>query len=82
MKISGRYRVGPKTELALRADDDVAAKVFGGSSSEEISTRLLSGAQPSAVASRLWGRTLDEMYAERSRIVGPRSLVRIVRNSR
>jgi hypothetical protein len=80
MKISGRYRVGPKTELALRADDDVAAKVFGGSSSEEISTRCYL-VRNRAVAGRLWGRTLDEMYAERSRIVGPRSLVRIVRNS-
>jgi hypothetical protein len=80
MKISGRYRVGGKTELALRDEDDVAAKVFGANSSEEISTRcyLL---RNRAVAARLWGRALDEMYAERSRIVGPRSLLRIVRNS-
>lgn len=80
LKISGRYRVGLKTDLALRNGDDVAAKIFGGNSSEEISTRCYL-VRNRDVAARLWGRTLDEMYAERSRIVGPRSLLRIVRNS-
>jgi hypothetical protein len=80
LKISGRYRVGAETGLALRDGDDIAAKVHRDGPSGEISTRcyLL---RDRSVAARLWQRSLDELYAERSRIVGPRSLLRIVRNS-
>ena len=34
-----------------------------------------------AVATRLWERTLDEIYAEAARIQGPRSLLRILKSS-
>jgi|SRR5580658_42480 hypothetical protein len=80
LKISGRYKIGPETELVLREGDDIAAKVQGDGSTGEISTRcyLL---RDRSVAARLWERSLDEVYAERSRIVGPRSLIRIIRNS-
>jgi hypothetical protein len=80
LKISGRYTVGPKTELTLGDGDDIVGKVSGEGLAAEISTRcyLL---RDKAVAGRLWGRALDEMYAERSRIVGPRSMIRIIRNS-
>ena len=80
MKISGRYRVGVGTGLRLGAADDIAARVYRRGSSQEISTRCYL-MRDRGVASRFWERTLDEMYAERSRIAGPRSLVRIVRNS-
>jgi hypothetical protein len=80
LKISGRYRVGPRTGLALRDGEDIAAKVYRHGRSEEISTRCYL-VRNRAVAALLWERTLDEMYAARGRIVGPRSLMRIVRNS-
>jgi hypothetical protein len=80
LKISGRYRIGAETELSLRDGDDIAARVHRGGACGEISTRcyLL---RSRSVAERLWQRSLDEVYAERSRIVGPRSLARIIRNS-
>ena len=80
LKISGRYRIGSHTELALRAGDDIAAKVHRNGLTEEVSTRCYL-MRNRGIAARLWERSLDEMYAERSRIVGPRSLVRIIRNS-
>jgi hypothetical protein len=80
LKISGRYRIGPGTELSLRDGDDIAAKVPRVGVSGEISTRCYL-VRDRSVASRLWQRSLDEVYAERSRIVGPRSLLRILRNS-
>jgi hypothetical protein len=80
LKISGRYRVGAATELSLREGDDVAAKVQGEGPSAEISTRCYL-VRNKKVAVGLWERSLDELYAERSRIVGPRSLLRIIRNS-
>jgi hypothetical protein len=80
LKISGRYRIGAATDLSLRDNDDIAAKVHGDGDSAEISTRCYL-VRSRAVAERLWERALDELYAERSRIVGPRSLVRIIRNS-
>jgi hypothetical protein len=80
LKISGRYKIGAETELALQDGDDIAAKIHRSGPSGEISTRcyLL---RHKSVAERFWQRSLDELYAERSRIVGPRSLLRIVRNS-
>src|SRR5665213_2786107 len=39
LKISGRYRVGARTELSLRENDDVAAKAQGEGNLAEISTR-------------------------------------------
>jgi hypothetical protein len=80
LKISGRYRVGARTELFLGDSYDVVAKLHGGGSAAGISTRcyLMRNRE---IAARLWERTLDEIYAERSRIVGPRSLMRIIRNS-
>ena len=73
LKISGRYRIGARTELALRDGDDIAAKVQQKGADGEISTRCYL-VRDRAIASRLWERTLDAMYAECSRIVGPRSL--------
>ncbi|HEY5227553.1 MAG TPA: hypothetical protein VIJ19_03375 [Opitutaceae bacterium] len=80
LKISGRYTVGPKTELTQGPEADVVGKASGEGLAAEISTRcyLL---RDKAIAARLWGRAIDEIYAERSRIVGPRSLIRIIRNS-
>ncbi len=80
LKISGRYRVGGGTGLALREGDDIAAKLRGSGPTAEISTRcyLL---RDKAVAAAFWENALDQVYAERSRIVGPRSVLRIVRNS-
>jgi hypothetical protein len=79
LKISGRYRVGTPTDLALVGDDDIAARVPA-DSPNEISTRCYL-MRSKAVAARLWPRALDEFYADQCRIVGPRSLLRIVRNS-
>lgn len=80
LKISGRYRLGAHSDLSLNAGDDVAAKVYRGAKSGEISTRcyLLRNRE---VAALVWERALDGMYAERSRIKGPRSLMRIIGNS-
>jgi hypothetical protein len=80
LKISGRYRVGPGTGLRLREGDDVAGKVYIHGRTRSLSTRcyLL---RDRTVAARLWERALDEMYAEQARIHGPRSLLRILRNS-
>jgi hypothetical protein len=80
LKISGRYRVGPATQLVLRETDDVVAKVYHPGGSAEISTRCYL-MRDKAVASALWARSLDELYAQPSRIVGPRSLIRIIGNS-
>ena len=80
LKLSGRYRIGPRTELLLRDEDDIVAKVYRDGRFGEISTRGYL-VRDKSVASRLWMRSLDEVYAERTRIVGPRSLLRIVRNS-
>jgi hypothetical protein len=80
LKISGRYRVGTATELSLSGDADIAAKLHGDGASAEISTRCYL-VRNRSVAGSLWERALDEIYAERSRIVGPRSLMRIIRNS-
>jgi hypothetical protein len=80
MKISGRYRVGPATDLRLGDGDDIVAKVSGSPTSGEMSTRCYL-MRNRAVAAAFWERSLDEFYAERSRIVGPRSLIRILRNS-
>jgi hypothetical protein len=80
LKISGRYRVGPATELKLREGDEVVGKVYVHGRVQSLSTRcyLL---RDRAVATRLWERTLDEIYAEAARIQGPRSLLRILRSS-
>jgi len=80
LKISGRYRMGAHSDLSLRSDDEISAKVYHKGPSGEISTRAYL-VRNRAVAALLWERTLDEMYAERSRIKGPRSLLRIIRNS-
>jgi hypothetical protein len=80
LKISGRYRIGAGTGLALREGDDIAARIQGGGATGEISTRCYL-VRNKSVAARLWQRSLDEVYAERSRIMGPRSLLRIIRNS-
>jgi hypothetical protein len=79
LKISGRYRVGRDTELALDKSD-VAAKIYAKGNRREISTRcyLL---RDRAIAQRFWERTLDEIYAPQARIVGPRSLWRMIQNS-
>jgi hypothetical protein len=80
LKISGRYKIGAATDLALKDGEDIAAKVYAKGRVGEISTRCYL-VRDKSVATRLWNRSLDEMYAERSRIVGPRSLLRIVTNS-
>lgn len=80
MKISGRYRVGPNTELKLGKDDDVAGKVYLHARLQTLSTRCYL-IRNRAVAQRLWERTVDEIYADLARIRGPRSLWRIVQNS-
>jgi hypothetical protein len=80
LKISGRYRLGAHGDLSLRGDDDIAARVYKKGKLGEISTRCYL-VRNRAVAALLWERALDEMYAERSRIMGPRSLLRIIRNS-
>ncbi|HTB79812.1 MAG TPA: hypothetical protein VK717_02875 [Opitutaceae bacterium] len=79
LKISGRYRVGRGTGLAL-GEADVAAKIYTQGKRREISTRcyLL---RNRTVAARLWERTLDEIYAPQTRIVGPRSFWRMLQNS-
>ena len=80
LKISGRYCVGRDTELRLRDGDDVAGKVYGEGRGRTLSTRcyLLRNRD---VATRLWERTLDEMYAQVARVHGPRSFWRILKNS-
>ena len=80
LKISGRYKVGPGTGLLPAGDGDIAARVSGQGWRSEMSTRcyLL---RNKAVAGLFWERALDELYAERARIAGPRSLLRILRNS-
>jgi hypothetical protein len=80
MKISGRYRVGPATQLKLRADDDVAGKVYVHGRVRTLSTRCYL-MKDRAVATRLWERTLDEIYAEAARVHGLRSLLRILQSS-
>lgn len=80
LKISGRYRVGPATELKLREGDDVAGKVYLHGRVHSLSTRCYL-MRNRAVAARLWERTLDEIYAEAARIHGPRSLLRILQSS-
>jgi len=80
LKISGRYRIGPGTGLRLRDGDEVAGKVYTHGRVRSLSTRcyLL---RDRAVATRLWKRALDEIYAEQARIHGPRSFLRILRSS-
>lgn len=80
LKISGRYRVGPATGLRLREGDEVAGKVYVHGRVRSLSTRCYL-MRDRAVASRLWERTLDEIYAEHARIHGPRSLLRIIQSS-
>lgn len=80
LKISGRYRLGPQSPLFQPSTADVTARVYAAQGRPEISTRgyVL---RDRAVAARYWPRVLDEMYAQSSRVVGPRSLWRILRNS-
>ncbi|SDS63897.1 hypothetical protein [Opitutus sp. GAS368] len=80
LKISGRYRVGPATELKLREGDDVVGKLYVHGRVRSLSTRCYL-MRDRAVAARLWERTLDEIYAEAARIHGPRSLLRILQSS-
>lgn len=80
MKISGRYRVGPATELKLQESDDVVGKVYQHGRVLSLSTRCYL-MRDRSVATRLWLRTMDEIYAEAARIHGPRSLLRIVQSS-
>ena len=80
MKISGRYRVGPETQLKLREGDDVAGKVYPQGRDHVLSTRCYLMRNRN-VATRLWERTLDELYADAARIHGPRSLWRLLQNS-
>lgn len=79
LKISGRYRIGRDSGLTL-GNADVAAKVYVHGRRTEISTRCYL-MRNRDVALRLWERTLDEIYAPQSRIVGPRSALRLIRNS-
>lgn len=74
MKISGRYRIGPKSPLLAPPKADVVARVYQHGGRREISTRCYV-LRDRAVAERLWPRTLDEIYAQQFRIVGPRSLL-------
>ena len=80
LKISGRYRVGPGTGLKLRDGYDIAGKVYAQGRIRSLSTRCYL-MRDRSIATRLWERTLDEMYAEHARFHGPRSLLRIVQNS-
>ncbi len=80
LKISGRYRVGQDTGLKLRDGDDVAGKVYLHRRERSLSTRCYL-MRNRAVATRLWERALDEMYAEAARIHGPRSFWRILQSS-
>jgi hypothetical protein len=80
LKISGRYIIGSGSELSLEEGNDIVGKVNRTGNRGDISTRCYL-MRDRSVAARLWQRSLDEMYAERTRIVGPRSLLRILRNS-
>lgn len=80
LKISGRYRIGPGTGLRLRDGDEVAGKVYANGRVRSLSTRCYL-MRDRSVATRLWERTLDEIYAEQARICGPRSLLRILKSS-
>lgn len=79
LKISGRYRIGPGSPLLAAPGQDVVARVYG-ERQKEISTRAYV-VRNREVAARLWPRMLDEIYAAQSRIVGPRSLLRLLRSS-
>jgi hypothetical protein len=78
MKISGRYRIGPKSPLLAPPGTDVVARVYQHGNRREISTRCYV-LRDRSVAERLWPRTLDEIYAQQFRIVGPRSLLQFFR---
>jgi hypothetical protein len=80
LKVSGRYCVGRRTQLSIAGDDEVVGKVCREGRLHSLSTRayLL---RDRSVALRFWARSLDEIYAQTSRIVGLRSFIRIVRNS-
>jgi len=80
IKISGRYLLNKSSELRIEGDDDIAGKIYPEGRTHTLSTRayLL---RNKAVALRFWGRALDEVYAQPARIMGARSLIRIVGNS-
>lgn len=80
LKISGRYCIGKGPTLSIAGDEDLVGKIYREGRSHSLSTRayLL---RNRAVAARFWNRSLDEIYAQSSRVVGLRSFMRIMRNS-
>lgn len=78
LKISGRYRIGPQSPLLRATDGDVVARVYQQGRRREISTRAYL-MRDRSVADKLWRRTLEEMYRQPNRIVGPRSLLAFAR---
>lgn len=80
LKISGRYRIGLDSQLKLRDGDDVVGRIYRHKRIVSFSTRCYL-MRDRAVATRLWERTFDEIYADAARIRGLRSFWRIVRNS-
>jgi hypothetical protein len=79
LKLSGRYRLAPDSPLLAAPAADVTVRVYG-DHQREISTRAYV-LRDRAVAERAWSRMLDELYAAQARIVGPRSLLRLLRSS-
>lgn len=78
MKLSGRYRAG--LNLCDSLHDAALAGLFAaaGSSAENLSTRAYA-VRDRATFIRLLQGTLDELYASPWRVVGPRSLLSLVR---
>jgi hypothetical protein len=80
LKISGRYSLSKNLSHEL-GDADLAVKIYRHRFSKHaMSTRCYLVKNKEVYATFL-KRTLQQVYAYPSRIVGPRSLVRIVRNS-
>lgn len=80
IKVSGRYTLS-RNPLVEIGDADVSVKSDGFERrAGAISTRSY-GCRDVATFQRLVERTITEIFAYPTRIVGPRSLVRLVRNS-
>lgn len=79
LKVSGRYRV-TRDLCEVLGDHDVAARIHHHGRNWSMSTRCYA-VRDRATYARLLDDAFREQYAWAARIVGPRSLLRIIRSS-
>ena len=80
LKLSARYCLDEDTPLARAYDADFVGRAYGSQKCRTVSTRAYV-LRDKSVAESLWRATLEEMYADSGRVVGPRSAWKVLRKA-